>query len=99
MTVSPPGNTTVADRSASQVRPAWRESAPIPPPRVRPPTPTVGQLPVGIARPAPASACCTAYRSVAAGIVTFPVALSKFTPPVRPRRSITMAPAAAEAPM
>ncbi|CFE79019.1 Uncharacterised protein [Mycobacterium tuberculosis] len=56
LTASPPGNTTVADLSASQVNPAWRESAPNPPPRVKPATPTVGQLPVGIARLSPANA-------------------------------------------
>jgi hypothetical protein len=39
-----------------QVRPACRQSAPIPPPSVKPATPTVGQVPVGIARPAPANA-------------------------------------------
>ena len=42
--------------TASLVRPCARESTPSPPPRVSPPAPTVGQLPVGIERPRAASA-------------------------------------------
>ena len=55
VTVSPSGNTTDADTSASHVSPASRASEPSPPPNVNPATPTVGQLPEGIERPCAAS--------------------------------------------
>src|SRR5262249_9983200 len=55
VTAWPPGNTTVADVSASESRPACRDWAPSPPPRACPAAPTVGQVPVGIPRRAAAN--------------------------------------------
>src|SRR5215208_2020040 len=66
---SPSATTTEADTSASHVRPDRRASDPTPPPNVKPATPTVGQLPLGIDRPFAASAACTESRSAAGEIV------------------------------
>src|SRR5215469_8083348 len=74
VTAAPPGNTTDADVNASDIRPACRDWAPSPPPRACPAVPTDGQVPVGIPRPAAASASCSAYRPVAGVTVTCPVA-------------------------
>src|SRR3954466_5576668 len=62
VTAWPPGNTTDADVSASESRPACRDWAPSPPPRACPAAPTVGQVPVGMPRPAAASVWCRSHK-------------------------------------
>src|SRR5580693_7003772 len=76
VTAWPLGSTTDADVNWSQSRPACRELAPSPPPRACPAAPTDGQVPVGMPRPAPASASCIAYKLVAGVTVTWPEAAS-----------------------
>src|ERR1700761_2496410 len=56
VTACPLGSTTDADLNASHISPACRECAPSPPPRAWPEAPTDGQEPVGMPRPAAASA-------------------------------------------
>ena len=50
-TTSPAAVTTSKDSTLSQVSPHWRASQPIPPPRVRPPTPVCETLPAVVASP------------------------------------------------
>lgn len=57
-------------RSASQVRPYLRCSKPMPPPSVRPETPTVAQVPVGTVRANGSSAVWTAYKVAPAPTTT-----------------------------
>ncbi|CKR77436.1 Uncharacterised protein [Mycobacterium tuberculosis] len=76
VTAWPLGSTTDADVNWSQSRPACRELAPSPPPSACPATPTVGQVPVGMPRPAAANTWCMAYKPVAGVTVTRPVVAS-----------------------
>ena len=69
-TVLPLARTTLTAWRASQVRPYLRSSKPMPPPSVRPETPTVAQVPVGTVRANGSSAAWTAYRLAPAPTTT-----------------------------
>jgi len=47
----PSARTTSTARRLSRLRPYWRLRWPIPPPRVRPPTPVLEMMPAGVASP------------------------------------------------
>src|SRR5215469_790782 len=73
----PSAVTIWTDSMASQVKPYWRESTPMPPPSASPARPTVGHEPPGIARPCAARFSYRWIRPMPAPTVTLPLPTTK----------------------
>src|SRR6185437_7980649 len=75
---APSAVTICSDSIASQVRPNWRDSTPMPPPSASPARPTVGHEPPGMARPWAARFWYRWIRSRPAPTVTVPFPTRKW---------------------